>query len=117
MSQCVHALTYSIQLILSTTFLFFISDRVEVESSVKPEAIQLAPSGYYYEDSWRPLNGVTMRQFNESSAITQCLKNKVIYMYGDSTVRQWFEHLPAFVPGDSCFCLIFYFNICVSLPL
>ncbi|XP_073330118.1 NXPE family member 3-like [Pagrus major] len=73
-------------------------DRAEVESSVKPEAIQLAPSGYYYKDSWRPLNGVTMRQFNESSAITQCLKNKVIYMHGDSTVRQWFEYLPAFVP-------------------
>lgn len=40
-----------------------------------------------------------MRQFNDSSAITQCLKNKVINMYGDSTVRQWFEHLIAFVPG------------------
>ncbi|XP_036964740.1 NXPE family member 3-like [Acanthopagrus latus] len=73
-------------------------DRAEVESSVKPEAIQHAPSGYYYKDSWRSLNGVTMRQFNESSAITQCLKDKVIYMYGDSTVRQWFEHLLAFVP-------------------
>ena len=58
-----------------------------------------------------------MRQFNESSAITQCLKDKVIYMYGDSTVRQWFEHLLAFVPGECCFCLTFYFNTCVSLPL
>ncbi|XP_030283365.1 NXPE family member 3-like isoform X2 [Sparus aurata] len=73
-------------------------DGAEVESSVKPEAIQLAPSGYYYKDSWRPLNGVTMRQFSKSSAITQCLENKVINMYGDSTVRQWFEHLLAFVP-------------------
>ena len=83
-----------------------VSDKVEVESStIKPDPIKLAPSGYYYEDSWRPLNGVTMRQFNESSAITQCLKNKVINMYGDSTVRQWFEHLIAFVPGE---CFIFY---------
>ncbi|KAE8299170.1 NXPE family member 3 Protein FAM55C Precursor [Larimichthys crocea] len=74
-------------------------DKVEVESSSnKPEPNKLAPSGYYYEDSWRPLGGVTMRQFNESSAIAQCLKNKVINMYGDSTVRQWFEHLIAFVP-------------------
>ncbi|XP_070771181.1 NXPE family member 3 [Enoplosus armatus] len=74
-------------------------DKVEVESSsIKPEPIKLAPSGYYYEDSWRPLGGVTMRQFNESSAITQCLKNKVINMYGDSTVRQWFDYLIALVP-------------------
>lgn len=73
---------------------------VEVESSsVKPEPIKLAPSGYYYEDSWRPLSGITMRQFNESSAVTQCLKNKVINMYGDSTVRQWFEYLITLVPG------------------
>ncbi|KAF3843449.1 hypothetical protein F7725_002298 [Dissostichus mawsoni] len=73
---------------------------VEVESSsVKPEPIKLAPSGYYYEDSWRPLSGITMRQFNKSSAVTQCLKNKVINMYGDSTVRQWFEYLITLVPG------------------
>ncbi|XP_071333373.1 NXPE family member 3 isoform X2 [Trachinotus anak] len=74
-------------------------DKVEVESSsIKPEPVELAPSGYYYADSWRALGGFTMRQFNESSAITQCLKNKVINMYGDSTVRQWFEYLIAFVP-------------------
>ncbi|KAM7380367.1 hypothetical protein PAMP_003669 [Pampus punctatissimus] len=75
------------------------TDKIDVESSsIKPEPIKLAPSGYYYKDSWRPLGGVTMRQFNESSAIIQCLKNKVIYMYGDSTIRQWFEYLVAFVP-------------------
>lgn len=79
----------------------FASDTVDtVKSSIKPESFTLASSGYYYEDSWRPLDGVTMRQFNDSSAITKCLKNKVINMYGDSTVRQWFEHLIAFVPGE-----------------
>uniref|UniRef100_A0A672GSU7 Neurexophilin and PC-esterase domain family, member 3 n=1 Tax=Salarias fasciatus TaxID=181472 RepID=A0A672GSU7_SALFA len=57
-----------------------------------------APSGYYYNDTWRPLGGVTMRHFNQSSAVSQCLKNKVINMYGDSTVRQWFEYLIALVP-------------------
>ncbi|XP_026233092.1 NXPE family member 3 isoform X2 [Anabas testudineus] len=73
--------------------------RKEIESSsIKPEPLKLASSGYYYEDTWRPLSGVTMRQFNQSSAIVQCLKNKVINMYGDSTVRQWFEYLIAFVP-------------------
>lgn len=76
------------------------SDKAEAESSsIKAETIRLDTSGYYYQDSWRPFGGVKMRQFNDSSAITQCLKNKVINMYGDSTVRQWFEHLIAFVPG------------------
>ncbi|KAM3607194.1 uncharacterized protein V6R79_003239 [Siganus canaliculatus] len=74
-------------------------DKAEDESSsANPEYMKLETSGYYYEDSWRPLGGATMRHFNESSAITQCLKNKVINMYGDSTVRQWFEHLIATVP-------------------
>lgn len=76
------------------------SDKLEVESSsVKQESVKVAPSGFYYEDVWRPLDGVKMRQFNESSAIMQCLKNKVINMYGDSTVRQWFEYLIAHAPG------------------
>ncbi|KAM3861700.1 NXPE family member 3 [Diretmus argenteus] len=74
-------------------------DQPEVESSsIKPEPMTVTPSGYYYGGSWRPLGAVTMRQFNDSSAITQCLKGKVINMYGDSTVRQWFEYLNAFVP-------------------
>lgn len=52
-----------------------------------------------------------MRQFNQSSAIVQCLKNKVINMYGDSTVRQWFEYLIAFVPGEGC---LFVLDICTK---
>ena len=67
---------------------------------MKPEPMKVIPPGYYFEGSWRPLGGVTMYQFNESSAITQCLMGKVINMYGDSTVRQWFEYLNAFVPGE-----------------
>lgn len=48
-----------------------------------------------------------MHQFNNKSAITQCLKGKMIYMFGDSTVRQWFEYLTAFVPGKDRL-LIYY---------
>ncbi|RVE58213.1 hypothetical protein OJAV_G00207080 [Oryzias javanicus] len=69
----------------------------EEAGSLKPEQLPLSPSGYYYQGSWRPLNGPTTRQFNQLAA-TQCLKNKVINMYGDSTVRQWFEYLITFVP-------------------
>uniref|UniRef100_A0A8C5BMX2 NXPE C-terminal domain-containing protein n=1 Tax=Gadus morhua TaxID=8049 RepID=A0A8C5BMX2_GADMO len=38
-----------------------------------------------------------MEEFDAKS-ITQCLTGKVINMYGDSTMRQWFEYLRAFVP-------------------
>ncbi|XP_077435471.1 NXPE family member 3-like isoform X2 [Vanacampus margaritifer] len=67
-------------------------------ASQNPDPIKLATSGYYYQDSWRPLSGVTMRKFDGASAITQCLTNKVVHMYGDSTVRQWFEYLLTVLP-------------------
>ncbi|KAF7215613.1 NXPE family member 3 [Nothobranchius furzeri] len=74
-------------------------DKFEEESnSLSPDHIQLTPSGYYFEDSWRPLGGVLMRHFDEPAAIALCLRNKVINMYGDSTVRQWFEYLITSIP-------------------
>ncbi|XP_038850736.1 NXPE family member 3-like isoform X3 [Salvelinus namaycush] len=72
--------------------------KADVErSSMKTESTGITPSGYYFQGSWRALGGGVMRQFNVSSA-TQCLKGKVVYMYGDSTVRQWFEYLNTLVP-------------------
>uniref|UniRef100_A0A3Q2XGZ6 Neurexophilin and PC-esterase domain family, member 3 n=1 Tax=Hippocampus comes TaxID=109280 RepID=A0A3Q2XGZ6_HIPCM len=58
----------------------------------------LATSGYYYQDSWRPLGDVAMRKFDKAAAISQCLANKVVYMYGDSTIRQWYEYLVTVLP-------------------
>ncbi|KAM6961549.1 LOW QUALITY PROTEIN: NXPE family member 3-like [Tautogolabrus adspersus] len=52
-------------------------------------------SGYYYQGVWRSLDGTKVYQFNNSSAISQCLKGKVVHLYGDSTIRQWFEYLSA----------------------
>uniref|UniRef100_A0A3Q3EQT6 NXPE C-terminal domain-containing protein n=1 Tax=Labrus bergylta TaxID=56723 RepID=A0A3Q3EQT6_9LABR len=40
-----------------------------------------------------------VHQFNNSSAISQCLKGKAVHMYGDSTLRQWFEYLDASLPA------------------
>ncbi|XP_052004691.1 NXPE family member 3-like [Xyrauchen texanus] len=68
------------------------------KEQTKENNLENTPSGYYYQGLWRPLGGVTMRQFNDSSAITQCLRGKMMYMYGDSTVRQWYEYLVAHVP-------------------
>lgn len=76
-----------------------LKDKTVVESdTLNLETTKIAPSGYYYGDSWKPLNGLKIRQFNDSTVATQCLRNKMIYMYGDSTVRQWFEYLIALAP-------------------
>lgn len=76
-----------------------LKDKTMVESdTLNSESTKVVPSGYFYEDSWRPLNGFNIRQFNDSTVATQCLRNKMIYMYGDSTVRQWFEYLVALAP-------------------
>ncbi|KAK1343843.1 hypothetical protein QTO34_014397 [Cnephaeus nilssonii] len=55
------------------------------------------PSGHYYKDQWKPRN-FKIRQFNDPDNITECLQRKVVYLFGDSTIRQWFEYLTTFVP-------------------
>lgn len=63
------------------------------------------PSGYYYEDQWRPRTH-WIHHFNNSVDVTKCLQGKVIYLFGDSTIRQWFEYLTAFVPGYYLFIFL-----------
>uniref|UniRef100_A0A8C4JIF9 Neurexophilin and PC-esterase domain family member 3 n=1 Tax=Dromaius novaehollandiae TaxID=8790 RepID=A0A8C4JIF9_DRONO len=63
----------------------------------KAEDPNVSPSGYYYQDQWRPRTH-RIHHFNESDDITKCLQGKVIHLFGDSTIRQWFEYLTAFVP-------------------
>ena len=87
--------------ILGQLFHSHIPDEPELKNrSIKPEPIKYTPSGYYYRGSWRSFTGSPDRQFNDPSSITQCLTGKMIHMYGDSTVRQWFEYLNHFVPGE-----------------
>ncbi|KAK9525309.1 hypothetical protein VZT92_016031 [Zoarces viviparus] len=71
----------------------------EGQLKVKSSTVTSGPSGYYYQGVWRALGGTTVCKFNTSSAISQCLKGKAVHMYGDSTVRQWFEFLNAALPG------------------
>ncbi|XP_053483557.1 NXPE family member 3-like isoform X2 [Ictalurus furcatus] len=66
--------------------------REKGEANVKNNNIS---AGYYFHGTWRPLNGAVIQQFKDSSAITRCLRGKALYMFGDSTVRQWFEYLSA----------------------
>ncbi|XP_075704426.1 NXPE family member 3-like [Rhinoderma darwinii] len=56
------------------------------------------PSGYYYQDVWQS-RVCRNRQFPTPSSVTSCLKGKVVYMFGDSTLRQWWEYLVNFVPS------------------
>ncbi|XP_068573174.1 NXPE family member 3-like isoform X2 [Cebidichthys violaceus] len=71
----------------------------EGQLKVKSSTATSGPSGYYYQGVWRALGGTTVCKFNTASAISQCLKGKAVHMYGDSTVRQWFEFLNAALPG------------------
>ncbi|XP_038058819.1 NXPE family member 3-like [Patiria miniata] len=48
-------------------------------------------AGYYFEDSWKS-KLCRERELNLSDTL-KCLRNKRLYFYGDSTLRQWFLYL------------------------
>ncbi|KAM4701909.1 NXPE family member 3-like, partial [Discoglossus pictus] len=56
------------------------------------------PSGFYYQDLWKS-RVCSNQHFNNPSNVTDCLTGKVVYMFGDSTLRQWWEYLVDFVPS------------------
>ncbi|XP_038595224.1 NXPE family member 3-like [Micropterus salmoides] len=68
------------------------------QPEMKSSSVKSGPSGYYYQGVWRAVGGTTVHQFNTSSAISQCLKGKKVHLYGDSTIRQWFEYFRAALP-------------------
>ncbi|KAL0968055.1 hypothetical protein UPYG_G00261730 [Umbra pygmaea] len=74
---------------------------------VKGAPAIISTSGYYLNWSWRLLSGVVIREFNNSTVITQCLKGKRIHVYGDSTARQYYEFLSSSLPEVKNF----YFGI------
>ncbi|XP_077326890.1 NXPE family member 3-like [Lithobates pipiens] len=55
------------------------------------------PSGFYYQDVWKSLV-CSNKQFNNHTMAAKCLAGKIVYMFGDSTMRQWWEYLVAFIP-------------------
>ncbi|XP_070710006.1 NXPE family member 3-like [Pempheris klunzingeri] len=78
-------------------------DRVTVwpkkkgQTQVQNSSVDSGLSGYYYQGLWRALDGTRVHQFNLST-ITQCLKGKAVHLYGDSTIRQFFEYFNAVLP-------------------
>ncbi|XP_043106406.1 NXPE family member 3-like [Puntigrus tetrazona] len=55
------------------------------------------PAGFYLKDVWKSFVCNT-QQFSHAQK-ANCLKNKIVYIIGDSTTRQWFEYLEKTVPG------------------
>ncbi|XP_075061126.1 NXPE family member 3-like [Mixophyes fleayi] len=67
-------------------------------SVCRPGQKSRQPSGFYYGDVWTSLTCLG-RHFTQSSDALACLKGKDIHMFGDSTLRQWFEYLDVFIPS------------------
>uniref|UniRef100_A0A8C6ECW9 Neurexophilin and PC-esterase domain family member 2 n=1 Tax=Moschus moschiferus TaxID=68415 RepID=A0A8C6ECW9_MOSMO len=54
------------------------------------------PSGYTVKRKWIAAFCKQI-ELNESKTINDCLKRKLIYLMGDSTLRQWIHYLPKMV--------------------
>ncbi|OWK18238.1 hypothetical protein Celaphus_00008935, partial [Cervus elaphus hippelaphus] len=54
------------------------------------------PSGYTLKRKWIAAF-CKQRELNETKTINDCLKRKLIYLMGDSTLRQWIQYLPKMV--------------------
>ncbi|KAM4702957.1 NXPE family member 2-like [Rhinophrynus dorsalis] len=50
------------------------------------------PSGYFFHSVWRP-SFCNISTFVASKQINECLTDKMVYLMGDSTLRQWFLYL------------------------
>nr|XP_055052920.1 NXPE family member 3-like [Misgurnus anguillicaudatus] len=70
--------------------------RIDVTQKCRPGLHTPVPAGFYLNDVWTSFVCST-RPFTTQTT-TQCLKDKHIYMMGDSTMRQWFEFLLKRVP-------------------
>ncbi|XP_018426223.1 PREDICTED: NXPE family member 3-like [Nanorana parkeri] len=55
------------------------------------------PSGFYYQDVWKSLV-CSNEPFDDHNKAAKCLAGKMVYMFGDSTLRQWWEYLVNFIP-------------------
>uniref|UniRef100_UPI00398F71CD NXPE family member 3-like isoform X2 n=1 Tax=Pristiophorus japonicus TaxID=55135 RepID=UPI00398F71CD len=79
------------------------SPRIVLGKCVRGKPL-VSPSGFYYKDQWKSTT-CNIRRFDTPAKITDCLHRKIVYLFGDSTLRQWFEYLTDFVPGLKIFDL------------
>ncbi|KAG9466746.1 hypothetical protein GDO78_016182 [Eleutherodactylus coqui] len=72
-------------------------DVIKVPQPCTPGLKNPNPSGFYYQDVWNSLV-CSNQHFNSSEYMSRCLSEKMVYMFGDSTLRGWFEYLVRVVP-------------------
>ncbi|KAG8566450.1 hypothetical protein GDO81_013256 [Engystomops pustulosus] len=51
------------------------------------------PSGYFLKNQWFPIY-CDLSTYDPFNHIQSCLAQKMIYLMGDSTIRQWIEYIP-----------------------
>ncbi|KAK9962385.1 hypothetical protein ABG768_007755 [Culter alburnus] len=71
-------------------------ETIDVTKKCHPGLHTPVPAGFYLNDVWTSFVCST-RHFTVQMT-TECLKDKHIYMMGDSTMRQWFEFFVKAVP-------------------
>ncbi|XP_053305660.1 NXPE family member 4-like [Spea bombifrons] len=49
------------------------------------------PSGYFMKNIWNP-HTCSMQTYRSMEEINKCIQGKFIYIFGDSTLRQWMEY-------------------------
>ncbi|XP_052610087.1 NXPE family member 3-like [Peromyscus californicus insignis] len=64
----------------------------------RPGHLSPKPSGFYHRDRWHS-TFCSSRSFPTVDSILNCLAGRVVYMMGDSTLRQWWEYLRDTVPS------------------
>ncbi|XP_078611349.1 NXPE family member 3-like [Branchiostoma floridae x Branchiostoma japonicum] len=64
----------------------------EVLPRCGPHLAQAESEGYWYNGLWYSMS-CRARHFHRSADVLQCLRNKTIFMQGDSTMRQWYFRL------------------------
>uniref|UniRef100_A0A673KNN1 NXPE family member 3-like n=1 Tax=Sinocyclocheilus rhinocerous TaxID=307959 RepID=A0A673KNN1_9TELE len=72
------------------------NETIDVAEKCHPGLHTPVPAGFYLNDVWTSFVCST-RHFTTQTT-TECLKDKHIYMMGDSTIRQWFEFFVKAVP-------------------
>ncbi|CAH7263410.1 NXPE family member 3 [Phodopus roborovskii] len=64
----------------------------------RPGHLSPKPSGFYHQDRWHS-TFCSSRSFPTVDSILNCLAGRIVYMMGDSTLRQWWEYLRDRVPS------------------
>ncbi|XP_069470614.1 NXPE family member 1-like isoform X3 [Ambystoma mexicanum] len=68
------------------------------QEKCKPGVSSPFPSGYFYQNVWRSLF-CNVSYYETEELLNPCIQGKLIYLMGDSTLRQWILHFPKFDKG------------------